>query len=126
MLVYRRLLFLCLGKVPRPGLNAEASVLNMRPRRLQFPEKTFLIIIMREKFQVFFQYADIGLSCADIIGVGFGFMIGWFKLTDIIGGWRIFRLYGGVTAIMLLAIRELLNRRKNNKMERETEDYESS
>ena len=32
--------FKCLAKVPQPGLDAEASVSNMRPPRLHFPEKT--------------------------------------------------------------------------------------
>ena len=58
-------------------------------------------------------------------------MIGGF-LVDIIGGSRTFLLSGAVTAIVLvlcvfsLAITKLLNRMKNNKVESETEDYESS
>ena len=81
---------------------------------------------MREKFQQFFQFADIGLACANIFGVGFGCMMGWFMLKDIIGEWANFLLYGGVTAIMLETMSVLSNLRKNNKMERKTEDYESS
>jgi len=58
-------------------------------------------------------------------------MIGGF-LVDTIGGSWTFLLSGGVTAIVLLlcvfsmAITKLLNRIKNNKVERKTEDHESS
>ena len=58
-------------------------------------------------------------------------MIGGF-LVDITGGSWTFLLSGGVTAIVLvlcvlvLAITKLLDRMKNNKVERKTEDYESS
>ena len=57
-------------------------------------------------------------------------MIGGF-LVDIIGGSWTFLLSGAVTAIVLLlcvlvlAVTTLLDRMKNNKMERKTEDYES-
>ena len=69
-------------------------------------------------------------SCYLGIGVGLGSMIGGF-LVDIIGGSWTFLLSGAVTAIALLlcvlvlAITTLLDRMKNNKVERKTEDYES-
>ena len=54
-------------------------------------------------------------------------MMGWFPmLVDIIIGWWIDLLCGGVTVIMLFPIIEVLDRMRNNKMERKTEDYESS
>ena len=66
-------------------------------------------------------------SCALFIGVGFGYMMGWFPmLVDIIIGWLIDLLCGGVTVIMLFPIIKVLDRMRNNKMERKTEDYESS
>ena len=57
-------------------------------------------------------------------------MIGGFLL-DIIGGSWTFLLSGGVTSIVLVlcvfysAITKLLDRKKNNKMENNVEDYES-
>ena len=69
-------------------------------------------------------------SCYVGIGFGLGSMIGGF-LVDIIGGSWTFLLSGAVTAIVLLlcvlvlAITTLLDRMKNNKVERKTEDYES-
>ena len=53
-------------------------------------------------------------------------------LVDVFGGSWTFLLCGGVTAIVLilclfsLGITKLLDRTKNNKVERKTEDYESS
>ena len=76
---------------------------------------------------IFFQFAGIVFSCAPFIGVGFGYVMGWFPiLIDIIVGWWIVLLCGGVTVIMLFAIIKVLDRMKNDKMERKTEDYESS
>lgn len=123
----------CLAKVPRPGLDAEASVLNMTPLGLHFTRKgvNIFMIIMHLQFRLVFQFAGIVFSCYLGIGFGLGSMIGGF-LVDIIGGSWTFLLSGGVTAIVLvlcvlsLAITKLLNRMKNNKVERETEDYESS
>lgn len=86
---------------------------------------------MHLQFRLVFQFAGIVFSCYLGIGSGLGSMIGGF-LVDIIGGSWTFLLSGGVTAIVLvlcvlsLAITKLLNRMKNNKVERETEDYESS
>ena len=57
-------------------------------------------------------------------------MIGGFLL-DIIGGSRTFLLSGGVTSIVLVlcvfysTITKLLDRKKNNKMENNADDYES-
>ena len=57
-------------------------------------------------------------------------MIGGFLL-DIIGGSWTFLLSGGVTSIVLVlcvlssAITKLLDRKKNNKVENNAEDYES-
>ena len=82
-------------------------------------------------FGWFFQFAGIVFSCYLGIGFGLGSVIGGF-LVDIIGGSWTFLLSGGVTAIVLvlcvlsLAITKLLDRMKNNKVERKTEDYESS
>jgi len=70
-------------------------------------------------------------ACYLGIGFGLGSMIGGF-LVDIIGGSWTFLLFGGVTTIVLvlcvvsLATTKLLNRMKNNKVDRKTEDYESS
>jgi len=70
-------------------------------------------------------------SCYVGIGFGLGSMIDGF-LVDAIGGSWTFLLSGGVTATVLLlcvlsfAITKLLNRMKNNKVERKTEDHESS
>ena len=88
-------------------------------------------IIMHSQFRLVFQFAGIVFSCYLGVGFGLGSTIGGF-LVDIIGGSWTFLLSGGVTAIVLvlcvlsLAITKLLNRMKNNKVERETEDYESS
>ena len=48
--------FKCLAKVPRPGLDAEASVSNMRPLRLHFPENTLssLSSLCTDSFGSFF------------------------------------------------------------------------
>ena len=117
---------------PRPGLDAEASILNMKPPRLYFPENTSLSLLSlcTDIFDPFFQFAGIVFSCYVGIGFGLGSMIGGF-LVDIIGGSWTFLLSGGVTAIVLvlcvlsLAITKLLDRMKNNKMENKAEDYES-
>ena len=125
--------FKCLAKNPRPGLDAEASILNMKPPRLRFPENTSLSLLSlcTHIFDSFFQFAGIVFSCYVGIGFGLGSMIGGF-LVDIIGGSWTFLLSGGVTAIVLvlcvlsLAITKLLDRMKNSKVESKTEDCESS
>ena len=135
MLVHRRLLFLSIAKVPRPGLNAEASVLNVRPPLHHFPENTFLIIIMREKFWLFFKFAGYMSFCSLLFCVGFVFMImfgGLLILMNITGEWWSFLPRGReiasvlVLCVLSLAITTLLDRMMNNKMERKTEDYKSS
>lgn len=68
-------------------------------------------------------------SCYLGIGYGSGTIIGGF-LMDIIGGSWTFLVFGGVTAIMILfllvsvAIAKLLERRKTDDADSETDDNE--
>ena len=102
-----------------------------RPRP-HFPENTLspLSQLCTDSFGSFFQFAGIVFSCYTGIGFGLGSMIGGFLL-DIIGGSRTFLLSGGVTSIVLVlcvfysTITKLLDRKKNNKMENNADDYES-
>ena len=86
---------------------------------LPLPQQIFLIIIMQDKFWLLFQFEGIVFICVLVIGAGFGHIMGWFpSLMDIIGV--------TLTALIFLLMIQLLYQLRNNKMERTTEDFESS
>ena len=120
----------CQRSMVRTGCKGERN--KHDTQRLHFPANTLLfsLSLCTDSFGSFFQFAGIVFSCYTVIGFGLGSMIGGFLLDNIGGSWT-FLLSGGVTSIVLVlcvfysAITKLLDRKKNNKMENNAEDYES-
>ncbi|XP_020603434.1 major facilitator superfamily domain-containing protein 6-like [Orbicella faveolata] len=122
--------FVIYGLLTNPWLAIIPEVMQFFAYGVSMPA---CIVYFKERTSEEYSATTQGIVFSCYLGVGFGLgsMIGGF-LVDIIGGSWTFLLSGGVTAIVLvlcvlsLAITKLLNRMKNNKVERETEDYESS